>query len=211
MRISSVDQISSPGSGLGLPLRLDQTPSRRNTVLLLLILLPAATALLAPYWLVAGGILTNAGLRQSIAGQPSSLLPVLFGVAFIMVLLGWPIKRLLDSLARSRVVEIVEGTIAVTDKGLFATRSWRAPLTAFEGVAHHVRASLSGVRHELILVHPRPRLSILLAMAPRMTQADVDRVTDMLDMPEIPPAAVYQFGPTRPSAQRPTERAVSGA
>jgi hypothetical protein len=56
-----------------------------------------------------------------------------------------------------------------------------------------VRASLSGARHELILVHPVWEKSILLSVAPRTSQNEVERVADLLGHKEIPPAELYRF------------------
>ena len=75
----------------------------------------------------------------------------------------------------------------------FGSWTWSEPLSAYAGVAHHVRASLSGTRHELILVHPEREKSVLLSVAPRTTQAEVNRVINLLGSFEIPPSALYRF------------------
>ena len=56
-----------------------------------------------------------------------------------------------------------------------------------------MRASLSGTRHELILVHPERDKCVLLSVAPRTTQAEVDRVATLLGHKEIPPSELYRF------------------
>ena len=67
------------------------------------------------------------------------------------------------------------------------------PLASFAGVAHHVRASLSGTRHELILVHPDREKSVLLSLAAKVAQAEVDRVAALLGHKEISPGVLYRF------------------
>jgi hypothetical protein len=83
--------------------------------------------------------------------------------------------------------------VTVTEGGYFHNWTWSAPLASYTGVAHHVRASLSGARHELILVHPVWEKSILLSVAPRTSQSEVERVASLLGHKEIPPAELYRF------------------
>jgi hypothetical protein len=142
-------------------------------------------------------MIEDPSLRLAMAGRPAALFQILCGLAFWAVLLGWPIKRLFDGLTNTRKVYIDNGAINVTDTGIWGTRDWQAPLSTFAGIAHHVRASHSGVRHELILVHPNRRKSVLLAMANRMQQSEVDRAVDMLGLPEVPASAVYRSRPTK--------------
>ncbi len=61
------------------------------------------------------------------------------------------------------------------------------------GVVHHVRASLSGTRHELILVHPQREKSVLLSLADKMPQSEVDRVAALLGQKVVPPSELYRF------------------
>ena len=57
----------------------------------------------------------------------------------------------------------------------------------FVGLAPFLRASLSGVRHELIMVHPDRERSVLVAMAPRLMQSDVDHAAAVLGLKEVAP------------------------
>lgn len=61
------------------------------------------------------------------------------------------------------------------------------------GVTHHVRASLAGSRHELILVNPEREKSILLSVAPRTSQAEAERVAALLGPRQISPSELYRF------------------
>ncbi len=100
-------------------------------------------------------------------------------------------KRLIDGLARSRSVEIRDGQVTITQKRLFGAKTWTTPLADYAGVIHHVRASLSGLRHELILAHADRRNSILLAIADRFTQTEIDHVAALLGQREVPSASIY--------------------
>ncbi len=206
MRISAVHRISPAAAPLALPLSLEQSPSRRSALVVLVLLLPIAALLLSPFVLLATGLVEDPLLRQTLAGRPASALQILCGLAFWAILLGWPIKRVFDGLTKNRTVQIANGMIDVSDTGLLGTRDWQAPLTSFSGIAHHVRASRSGVRHELILVHPDRRQSVLLAMADRMHQSQVDQAVHMLGLPEIPPSSVYRRTPsTLPGSATPNQ------
>ena len=63
--------------------------------------------------------------------------------------------------------------------------AWSEPLAQYAGVAHRVRASLSGLRHELILVHRKPSRSILLDVSQRIAAEDAARVANLLGLAEI--------------------------
>jgi hypothetical protein len=52
---------------------------------------------------------------------------------------------------------------------------------------------LSGTRHELILVHPEREKSVLLSVAPRTSEGEVDRVATLLGHKVIPPSELYRF------------------
>jgi hypothetical protein len=109
-----------------------------------------------------------------------------------------PTKRLVDRLATTRIVDIDDGVVTVTEGGYFRTWTWSAPLAAYAGVTDHVRASLSGTRHELILVHPEREKSVLLCVAARTSQSEVDRIAGLLGHKQIPPSELYRFKGLRP-------------
>jgi hypothetical protein len=74
-----------------------------------------------------------------------------------------------------------------------------------------VRASLSGTRHELILVHPEREKSVLLSLAAKMAQTEVDRVATLVCHKEIPASALYRFGVQLPRVVQPAWRGAAHA
>jgi len=146
------------------------------------------------------------GSRTMVAQHPALGLEILTGMIFAAYLLCLPVKRLVERIAATRTIHIDDTTVTVTECGHFRRQTWSAPRSAFTGVAHHVRASLSGTRHELILVHPEREKSLLLSLAPRMGQSEVDRVALLLGCTEIPPSELYRFGPRLPRIVLPTWR-----
>jgi hypothetical protein len=95
-------------------------------------------------------------------------------------------------LTRSRTIEVAGERVTVVDRAFGHETSWSAPVSDFLGVAPFLRASLSGVRHELVLVHPDRARSLMIAMAPRLMQSEVDRVAAALRLPELAPNMLRQ-------------------
>ena len=122
--------------------------------------------------------------------RPLAAVQIAAGLAFWLVLLGFPIYRLLDTLTRRRSIEISDGRVTVIDRAFRTDTSWSAPLGEFLGVAPFLRASLSGVRHELILVHPDRERSVTVALAPRLMQSEVAHIAALLGLAELPPQAL---------------------
>ena len=103
----------------------------------------------------------------------------------------WPLRLVLARAGTARVVDITAGSVRVTDRGPLRSTTWTEPLGAYRGVAHCVRTSLSGVRHELILVHADARRHVLLAAAPAMPQSLLTRTASLLALPEIAARDLY--------------------
>ena len=142
-------------------------------------------------------LIVNAALlpeaRAVLARHPALGFEVLLAIALVGCLLGLPAKRLFARLTLAHEVAIDTASVTVTERSRFRTKTWSRPLSSYSGVAHHVRASLSGVRHELILVHPERAKSVLLSLAERISQAEVDRVAELMAQKEIPASALYRF------------------
>ena len=192
MRVAIYDRVEPPVPAQ-LPLRLAQTCSQRAAIALLVLVVPAAFGGTFAALAVVFQALLAPDARAVVEQHPTLGLEILFAIAFILYLLALPTRRLVARLSTTRTVEIADGLVSVTEGGHFRSWTWVAPLASFAGVAHHVRASLSGTRHELILVHPTRAMSVLLSVAPRTSQSEVDRVATLLGHKEIPPSELYRF------------------
>jgi hypothetical protein len=192
MRVAIYDRVEPPVPAQ-LPLRLAQTCSQRAAVALLALVVPAALGGTVAALTVVLQALLAPGARAVVGQHPALGIEILFAIGFVIYLLALPTRRLVARLSATRVVEIADGVVSVTEGGHFRSWTWTAPLSSFTGVAHHVRASLSGTRHELILVHPTRAMSVLLSVAPRTSQSEVDRVATLLGHKEIPPSELYRF------------------
>lgn len=156
-----------------------------------------------PFALILALVAGEASARALIADKPVATLQMVVGMLMWMALLAWPAHRLFTKLTGVRTVSVDNGHVTVTDKGLFGTTAETVPLDTFDGLAHHIRASLSGTRHELILAHPDRSRSVLLAIADRFTKTEVERVCLLLGVPEIPARALYEPRPAEAALETP--------
>jgi hypothetical protein len=205
MRVAIFDRVEPPVP-TELPFRLTETCSHTAAAVMLVLAVPAVLAVgFASVLLILQALFAPA-MRAIIGQHPALGLEILAAIAFWAYLLGMPLKRLIDRLTVTRTVEIDATAVKVTERGRLRARSWLAPLASYTGVAHHLRASLSGTRHELILVHPERAKSVLLALADRMMQSEVDRVAALVGHKEIPASTLYRFRAQWPRFVLPTWR-----
>lgn len=192
MRVAIYDRIE-PSMPAALPLRLAQRCSQRTAATLLLLGIPAALIAIT----AAVVILTEAAVapqaRTLFLERPVLIIEILFAIAFVSYLAVLPTKRLIDRLTMTRIVDIANGVVTVAEGGHFQTWSWSAPLAQYRGITHHTRSSLSGTRHEIILVHPQREKSILLCVAAKTSQGEVDRICALLGQSQVPASELYRF------------------
>jgi hypothetical protein len=180
-----------------LPFRFVQQSSRAAAALLLLLLSPLLAVLIVPPALIL--FLAVEDLRHAIADKPLAVGMLVLGLGTWAGVFLVPAQRLIRKLWTTRSVTVAAGHVTLNDGGLFASKLWSAPLSDFSGIAHHVRATLSGVRHELVLVHrDRRRRAILLHTADRISQSTIDRAAALFRLPQLPARELYRV--TRASA-----------
>ncbi len=200
------ETIDPPALVSSLPARIEQSSPRIRTIVSLVALTVAAIAIVAPFAAVFAHLVATPHARTLMIEQPGSVLQLAFGLVVWTVLLGVPAQRLTRRLTVRRVVSLTAGYISVEETGLFGATVWTLPTSAFTGLAHHVRASVSGVRHELVLRHDDPSRTVLIALAPRFTQSDVERICSLLDVREIPARMLYERRQQASSAPYPALR-----
>jgi hypothetical protein len=212
MRLAAIDRMTPSMPDFTEPVvHLLQQPSRRSVGALLALLTMIGALMLLPFYLLASSALADGGLRDAVATRPLATLQILTGLAFWLLLIGFPIYRLGDALTRARSVEIANGLVTVEDRAFGRSATWSAPIGEFIGLVPYLRASLSGVRHELILLHPDRSRSVLIALADRLQQSEVDRIAGALGRPELPPRAIRgRPGDATPTATH-AARGTTGA
>jgi hypothetical protein len=189
-------RLSTPERTSPAPFCLEQHASGTATALGLALMLPLAVAMLTPFALVAAASAGNPAVQATLAAKPALLAQIALGLAFWGLLFGWPLKRLLEDIASRRKVRIVGGLVTITDAGLFTSRTTEVPLGEYAGVQHRIRATISGLHHELYLTHTDSSRSVLLLAAPRIGAADIDRISALIGV--APLGASQSMTPVQP-------------
>ena len=183
-----------------LPFSVDQKSSRTSTLIMLLLLVPAVVTILVPVGLLAAFATQALGAAVE---HPEAAVQVVLGLGVWTLLFVLPAKRLIQRFGTARHVRIDLGLVTVHEHGIFRASSWTAPLSEFSGVTHHVRSTLSGVRHELILVHSDRSKSVLLHAGDQIPYASIEGAAALFGLPHVPAGALYRFGQAEISARPP--------
>lgn len=205
MRGSSVDT-STPFTSL--PLVIDETSSRSSPVVLTSVLAPLLAGLALPFVLVGSALITQPAMRAAVLERPMAAAQLVIASLALLALFGWPLLRLIGSAGGRRVITIDAGVVAVAEHGPFGRATWSEPLKGYSGLAHRVSSSLSGVRHELVLVHADHRRTLPIWVAPLIAQEDVAGAARLLNLAEISSREAFseeplrrRLGPSRPRPQ----------
>jgi hypothetical protein len=130
-------------------------------------------------------------MLRMIADQPLEAVQGLTGVSCLAVMLTIPLHRALQRFSAGRTINIDSGVVVVTEFTLFSARTWRASLSEFCGVAHHLRATLSGLNHEIILVHAERGKCLCLHSNLQLSHSALARAAMILGLPERPAGTLY--------------------
>jgi hypothetical protein len=173
------------------PLRSLQSAPRAPGLLHLGLMSTLAALVVLPQIGLAGYALQSPAIRQAILNQPLVAFQLGAALAFWIGIFAWPLKGLANRLGYRRTVEITRTQVAVSDTRALGASTWSEPLASYQGVAHHIRSSLSGTRHELVLVHADANRSVLLAAAEQITDAEIGRMTRLLALPQVQASEMY--------------------
>jgi hypothetical protein len=182
-----------------LPVTIEQASSRASAAAGALLLPPVITVMIAPASLL---LASAAPALPSAVDNPVAAAQVAVGIAAWTGLFIVPVWRLLQRFGGGRSVHIADGMVTVRERTLARASIRHIPLSAFVGIAHHVRSTLSGIRHELYLVHPKRGQSLRIHSSDTISAASVEGVGALLGLPTIPAAELYRFG-ARPAAAPP--------
>jgi hypothetical protein len=190
MLFAAIDRIAPAEPFRSLPLKLEQYSSRLPARVLLLLIATVVAVLIVPFGLVAAFAASQPETLGVIAARPMPAVQLTLGLVLGALMVALLVRRLTLRLGRGRTVTIAEGVVTVYERGPSDSR-WSASLAAFAGMAHHLRASLSGTRHEVILVHPEPAHRVLLEIGTCIEQTRIDELSRLLGLPELPARALY--------------------
>lgn len=187
MRIAAIDRVeTSSNSEKGV--QLHQFSSRSSAFFLLGLALPVAVALLTPFALIS----VNPEAIATLSEKPGSAVMLAFGLVAAALALVYCLLAGVERLSGRRKVSIRGGRILVEQQGLFGVKRWTQPLSSYAGVAHHIRASLSGTRHEIVLVHRHRAHDVLLSVSARAPSVPAGDVARELGLPEIEAKQIYR-------------------
>ncbi len=194
-----------------LPIRLQQSASRGSALSRLLLVLPAVLALSVPLGAIAINAAGDPASLALLAERPLATAQIATGLLLWVGLFVLPAQRALSRLWNRRTVEIADGMVQVEDRTVFGSSRWSMPIDAYLGLAHHIRASLSGLTHEIVLVHADSARTVTLLSADKVTQSTFDGAKLLLGLPEVPPRMLYQSEQSRRSAHNSGVLVTAGA
>jgi hypothetical protein len=193
----ALEIVSSSQRLEALPFESHQRTSWMGGAVRLVLLVSALLLVLIP----ASALLGAGSAAAKAAAHPADAAVAGLGLLVFLVLFGLPLHRAIRTLGLRRKVRLEAHNVSVEQSTLFNSDAWTLALSEFEGIAHVVRTSLSGARHELLLVHPQRERHVLLLAADSISEGDVARVGHLLRLPVLPAERVLL--PRRAASVRP--------
>lgn len=183
----------------GLPYAFVEKSSRLAAAALLILAIPVLGIIAGPMSLVV--TFAAEDVRHTIADKPLAVSMLGMGMVAWAGLFLLPMHRLIKRFCTTRNVRIVADRVCVEESSLLGSRVWSAPLAEFRGLAHLVRATaLSGVRHELLLVHRDRHRTIRIHAADRISQSTIDFATRLLKLPQVQAQELFRVARASPSS-----------
>ncbi len=206
MRIAAIDRVITSGKDGHLPVELRQSSARLIALTLLVLSATAIVALLTPAAMIVIGVADNPQTLSKVFAHPGSAALLMFGILVGLMLLAVPLRAGLARLRGQRVVVLTEDSVDVEDQGLFRRSSWTASPAQFCGVTHHIRATLSGARHEIILIHPDSDKDVLLSLTPSAPAMGAHEYARLLGLKEVHAKQLYARNRSASANDRAPER-----
>lgn len=180
-------------ASVNLPAKVRQRASFSAPALFLAVLIPACLTLTAPF-LAFGVYAINAPevAQKAVTAQPIAALQAILGLLTWTALWAIPIHRNIQKISCSRDIEFAENSVRVREKHLFGQHTWSCKYSEFKGLSLQARTSLSQTRHELNLLHPDPRKSLMLLCAREISAQDVKRVAEMTKQRQLRTETINQ-------------------
>jgi hypothetical protein len=179
-----------------LPMVIEHAMPGGSVLARALLLIPVLALAAAPLTLIAAHAIAEPASLAVLRHQPILATRVAAGIGLWTLLFVWPLQRMLFALGKSRSIRVTEDRVSVVERGrLQRQRSWSEPLSSYRGIARRVRSTLSGVRHELVLVHRDRARHVILIGADFISQPTVNQLSTLLGLPEMPAEELYPRAP----------------
>ncbi len=166
-------------------IRIERSRAKWTTAFGAVAALSMGLSLFGGMILVASQALSEPEALNLALARPMATLQIVAGLLLLATLILIPVRRLFASVGRTGLIEIDDRMVRVRETGLLAGRSFAEPLAAYEGAAHRIRTTLSGVQHEVILVHPDARRDVVIALEAARPSMTPTAMIARLALPEI--------------------------
>lgn len=205
MRIAAVSHVEMTVDQTQASAKIQLKTTWLQAVLLIGVSLTGMACLIYPLALIAHDAVVNPQVVHPIAENLGSTL--LLGAGFLvgLALLTVPLRFGIARLGAAATVQLANGLVQVQRQGVLGLQTWAAPLSQYCGVTHHIRATLSGPRHEIILVHTEPAKDVLLSLGHRHPQEGAAYYADLLGVGEVQPRTLYQRRRAAPDRSTPPQ------
>jgi hypothetical protein len=177
-----------------LPFTLRQSNPKLSRLPGLVLMTTLAGVIVVPQLALAACAFASPDVRSALIEHPVMAVELALAFAFWVGLVCWPLRNILMALISHRFVDIRDGVVEVIDETPFSVTAWRTPLATYEGIALNIRSSLSGIRHEAVLVHPNRRRSVVLMVAEHIGEGEIRELGQVLDLPVVAAGWLYDFG-----------------
>lgn len=174
-----------------LPITLEPAPDRGSLIVAGIFIALAAAILLAPFSLLLAQAAQDPSSFLATMQQPATAVQLGLALIVAIAFVAMPLRRLIRTAQLPRRI-VISATTVNAASDAHGTPAWSEPLSAYRGIAHHIRSSLSGAQHEIVLVHPDLSRSVILQAAPRIDQSQLDAMAALLNVGEVPARALYE-------------------
>lgn len=162
------------------------SPRRSSLSLQMLMGVLGAAALLSAVLLA----MTTAALSEPetlarAAERPLGAIRAIVGLVVLAALVLLPFQRLAERLSGPSLVGIDTEGVTIEALGLLGRTTRVLPLSSFLGIAPRLTTTLSGLRHQIVLVHRDGARDVVLADDIRADPAHIAAIAHRLQLPEI--------------------------
>jgi hypothetical protein len=171
-------------------IRIERSAASWKTVLGIVTALSMMLPLIGGMFLITSQAMSEPEAINLAFARPLETLQIVAGMLMLSTLVLVPVRRLVTRIGRAGVIEIDGHHVRVHEKSGLARRAFSEPLGAYRGIAHRVRTTLSGIQHELVLVHPDARRDVVIALDDSRPGPTPANLMAQLRLPEIAPADI---------------------
>jgi hypothetical protein len=177
------EKIVISGETYQLPITLRRSEPKLKRLPGLLLMAMLAALIVIPQIGLAIYALASPELRAALAANPIAAVELAVAFAFWAALVCWPLRNIIVAMASDRMIDIRNGEVMVIDRTPFSSHGWRMPLATYNGVRVRLRTSLSSIQQDVVLEHPDPRRSVILATAAQIGKGEILELSRILGVP----------------------------